>query len=307
MLLDLKNQFLSAVLTGAAIVSPVLFSQYNVPGQINLGKRISTPKKMSLIPGGTFQMGTDASAVPDLLARFNVKRAEIFADEVPRHAVKVDPFYLDKYEVTNSDFKRFLDQHPQWEKSNISQQLHNGKYLEDWDGNKYPKEKGDYPIVFVSWYAAVAYCQSQGKRLPTEAEWEFAARGGLINRTFPWGDEPAEQSRANYSASGFGAATKVGSYKPNGYGLYDMGGNVWEFLADEWAKYPITNETLTNPVAGGDLFYKGESYMNVKTRRVIRGGSWGGSPINLRVTYRDSHPVDGAGNHVGFRCAMPVK
>jgi formylglycine-generating enzyme required for sulfatase activity len=251
-------------------------------------------------------MGTDQSAVPDLLARFNVKRAEIFVDEVPRHLVTIDPFYLDTLEVTNSQFKRFIDKFPKWQKANIASKLHNGKYLQDWDGNNYPKGKGDYPVVFVSWYAAVAYCRSQGKRLPTEAEWEFAARGGLIDKAFPWGDDPADKSRANYTVSGFGAATKVGSYKPNGYGLYDMAGNVWEYLADEWAKYPSANAVRVNPVAGGDLFDRGDSYLAVKSRRVIRGGSWGGSPINLRVTYRDSHPVDGAGDHVGFRCAMPA-
>lgn len=272
--------------------------------QIIGGKRKSIPKGMARIPGGTFAMGTDPSAVPDLLNRFNVKRAEIFADETPRHTVKIDPFYLDKSEVTNSQFKKFIDKHPQWQKLSITANLHNGKYLQDWTGNDYPIGKAGFPVVFVSWYAAVAYCQSQGKRLPTEAEWEFAARGGLTDKAFPWGDELPDKTRANYGASGFGAAITTGSYPPNGYGLYDMAGNVWEYLADEWTKYPVTGETLINPVAGGDRFDRGDSYLNVKTRRVIRGGSWGGSPINLRVTYRDSHPVDGAGGHVGFRCAM---
>jgi formylglycine-generating enzyme required for sulfatase activity len=298
------NKILSFALTVAAIISPLSFFRSTALSQFNIGKRISAPKNMARIPGGTFMMGTDAAAIPDLLKRFNVKRAEIFGDEVPQHSVKIDPFYLDKYEVTNSQFKKFVEKHPHWQKSKISPQLHNGKYLQDWDNNNYPKGKGDFPVVFVSWYGAVAYCQSQGKRLPTEAEWELAARGGLTGSAFPWGDEPADKTHANYSASGFGAAIKVGSYKPNGYGVYDMAGNVWEYLADEWVKYPTSNETLINPVAGGDLFDKGQSYLNVKTRRVIRGGSWGGSPINLRVTYRDSHPVDGAGNHVGFRCAM---
>jgi formylglycine-generating enzyme required for sulfatase activity len=158
--------------------------------------------------------------------------------------------------------------------------------------------------VFVTWYAATAYCRSQGKRLPTEAEWEFAARGGLTDSAFPWGNEAADASRANYGASKIGAATRVGSYPANGYGLYDMAGNVWEFLADEWAKYPAESILQTNPVAGGEVFDRGDSYMNVRSRRVIRGGSWGGSPINLRVTYRDSHPPEGAGDHVGFRCAV---
>jgi len=300
------NKFLSAIVTIAAAVSPFSFFRAAASAQIIVGKRTSEPKNMVRVPGGTFSMGTDLSAVPDLLTRFNLKRAEIFADETPRHSVKVDPFYLDKYEITNSEFKRFVEKHPEWQKSKISAQLHNGKYLEDWIGNNFPKDRGRYPVVFVTWYAAVAYCQSLGKRLPIEAEWEFAARGGLDNNAFPWGNEPADKTRANYSASGFGAAIKVGSYKPNGYGLFDMTGNVWEYLADEWVKYPAAAETTIDPIAGGDFFDSGDSYLSVKTRRVIRGGSWGGSPVNLRVTYRDSHPVDGAGNHVGFRCAMPA-
>jgi formylglycine-generating enzyme required for sulfatase activity len=288
----------------AVLLSTLSFYQAAVYSQISIGKRKGTPKDMVRIPGGTFLMGTDASVVAHLLTKFNMRRTEIFADEVPRHSVTIGPFYLDRYEVTNTRFKKFIDKHPQWQKAKIASNLQNGKYLQNWLGNDFPKGKENYPIVFVSWYAAVAYCQAQGKRLPTEAEWEFAARGGLSDKAFPWGDEPADKTRANYGASGFGAAVKVGSYRPNGYGLYDMAGNVWEYLADEWAKYPDAGAGLMEPIAGGDLFDRGDSYLNVKSRRVIRGGSWGGSPINLRVTYRDSHPVDGAGNHVGFRCSM---
>jgi formylglycine-generating enzyme required for sulfatase activity len=302
-----SKNLLTSLLIIASVLSPFTFLRGSAFSQVLIGKRTSaTPKNMVLIHGGTFWMGTDSSAITDLLTKFNVRRAEIFADEVPRHSVKIGAFYLDKHEVTKKEFKKFIDKHPQWKKANIPANMHNGNYLQDWEGDNFPKGKGDYPVVNVSWYGAVAYCQSLGKRLPTEAEWEFAARGGLDNKAFPWGDEPVDKARANYSASGFGAAIKVGSYRPNGYGLYDMAGNVWEYLADEWAKYPASSETAIDPVAGGDLFDRGDSYLSVNTRRVIRGGSWGGSPINLRVTYRDSHPVDGAGNHVGFRCAMPV-
>jgi formylglycine-generating enzyme required for sulfatase activity len=259
---------------------------------------------MASISGGTFSMGTDTEKIPDLMKTFNVRRAEIFGDETPGHPVKVSPFYIDKHEVTNAGFRSFLKKHPEWQKDRISADLQNGKYLQDWTANNYPKGKADFPVVFVTWYAAVAYCRSQGKRLPTEAEGEFAARGGLTNSTFPWGDEPADKSRANYGASNLGAATRVGSYPANGYGLYDMAGNVWEFLADEWAKYSVGPALQIDPVAGDDLFAHGDSYLNVRSRRVIRGGSWGGSPINLRVTYRDSHPPEGAGDHVGFRCAL---
>ena len=260
---------------------------------------------MVLIRGATFQMGTDRSAIPTLLKAFGVKREDIFLGETPRHTVAISSFYLDKYEATNAQFKSFILKNPTWKRDKIPAELQNGKYLQDWNGNDFPTGKGDYPVVFVTWYAAVAYCQDHGKRLPTEAEWEYGARGGLKDNQFPWGDAPADKTRANFSQSGFGGAVRVGQYKPNGYGLYDMAGNVWEYLADEWAAFPQTGDPLIDPIAGGVL--SGDSYLKVTTRRVIRGGSWGGSPINLRVTYRDSHPPNGAGDHVGFRCAETIR
>jgi formylglycine-generating enzyme required for sulfatase activity len=154
--------------------------------------------------------------------------------------------------------------------------------------------------VNVSWYAAAAYCHWPGKRLPTEAEWERAARGGLT-ALYHWGDQPADKSRANYSTGGIGSTTAVGSYPANGYGMHDMAGNVWQFIADEWQSYPATLQK--NPVAGGNLFTDGNAFLEVNTRRVIRGGSWGGDPINLWVEYRDSHPPDGA---AGF-CGIPLR
>jgi sulfatase modifying factor 1 len=120
---------------------------------------------------------------------------------------------------------------------------------------------------------------------------------------FPWGDEPADASRANYAASGLDGPTKVRSYPSNGYGLFDVAGNAWEYVADEWTPYSASAQV--NPLPGGDP-YTGGAFRRVTTRRVIRGGSWGGAPVNLRVTYRDSHPPQGAGDHVGFRCAQSL-
>ena len=260
---------------------------------------------MVLIPGATFEMGTDKADIPKLQEIFKIKRAEMFSDETPRHPVKIDSFYLDKYEVTNADFKNFLDKNPAWRKDKIPAEFHNGKYLQTWNDNKFPKAKENHPVVFVSWFAAVVFCRSQDKRLPTEAEWEFASRGGLSGKAFPWGDKPADKTLANFGESEIGAATIVGSYPANGYGLFDMAGNVWEFLADEWQKYPTDIGIQVNPVAGGDFFFK-DSYRQIKTRRVIRGGSYGGVPVNLRVTFRDSHLPENAGDHVGFRCAQNV-
>ncbi len=197
-----------------------------------------------------------------------------------------------------------MDANSEWRRDGIAASLHNGHYLEQWKNGEVPLGKGQLPVVNVSWYAAAAYCQWAGKRLPTEAEWEFAARGGIPG-PFPWGDAPADKRRANYSGSGIGATNAVGSYPANGYGLFDMAGNAWEFLADEWKPYGA--EAQKNPVAGGDHFEGGKSFLQVKTRRVIRGGSWDGAPLNLWVEYRDSHPPDGARDFVGFRCARRVE
>lgn len=264
--------------------------------------------EMVLIGGATFEMGTIEADIPKLQEIFKIRRAELFAEETPRRRVRLYSFYLDKYEVTNADFKRFLDKNSAWRKNKIAAEFHNGKYLQHWKVDDFPKEKANHPVVFVPWYAAIAFCQSLGKRLPIEAEWEFAARGGLFGKQFPWGDEMPDKRRANFGASEIGAATGVGSYPPNGYGLFDMAGNVWEFLSDEWQKYPANIDIQVSPVAGGDFFYK-DSYRQIRTRRVIRGGSWGGAPVNLRVAYRDSHAPENAGDHVGFRCAQnaPVK
>lgn len=273
-----------------------------VAGQA-LNKIKADKSPMVLIPGATFKMGTDMADIPKLQEIFKIRRAEIFAEETPRHEVKINSFYLDRYEVTNADFSNFLDKNPVWRKDRIPAEFHNGKYLQFWNGNKFEKAKENHPVVFVSWYAAVAFCQSQGKRLPTEAEWEFASRGGLSGKAFPWGDKPADKTMVNFGESEIGAATVVGSYPANGYGLFDMAGNVWEFLADEWQKYPANVEIQVNPVADGDFFFK-DSYRQIKTRRVIRGGSYGGVSVNLRVTFRDSHLPENAGDHVGFRCAQ---
>ena len=187
---------------------------------------------MSLIPGATFEMGIDAADIPKLQQKFNVKRPELFAEEAPKHKMKLASYLIDKTEVTNLAYKRFVDEHSEWQKDRIETALHNGKYLQHWVNGTYPAEQADYPVVYVTWHAAAAFCRSLGKRLPTEAEWEYAARGGLIGKDFPWGDDVPDKTKANFSASGIGHPIKVASYPPNGYWLYDMVGNVWEFLAD---------------------------------------------------------------------------
>jgi len=255
---------------------------------------------MVKIRGGTFQMGIDAAQIPGLVKTFNIHAPQLFRDEVPRHSVTLDDFYIDEYLVTNTQFKVFTDANPEWQPDRIRSELHNGTYLNHWADSATFTTKANHPVVNVSWYAAVAYCRWAGKRLPTEAEWEYAARGGL-DTLFPWGNQPVDRTRANFSGSGLGTTSPVGTYAANGYGLFDMAGNVWEFLGDEWKPYPATPQK--DPVAGGDLFLDGTAFLTVKTRRVIRGGSFAGEPVNYWVEYRDSHPPDGAREFVGFRCA----
>lgn len=133
-----------------------------------------------------------------------------------------------------------------------------------------------------------------------EAEFAYAARGNLPG-PFPWVGDRIDKRHANYGASGLGTTSAVASYPANAYGLYDMAGNVWKFLADEY--HPYAAAKPDNPVAGGNLFERGESFLQIKSRRVIRGGSYAGDPINLWIEYRDSHPPEAAKDFVGFRCA----
>lgn len=246
------------------------------------------PSGMARISAGTFLMGTDASRVDGLMARFNTKRRELFLAEAPSRTVTLQPFSIDFTEVTNAAFEGFVHRNPEWARERMPSERHNGEYLKTWTGGSYPTTEGDLPVTFITWNAAVAYCESVGKRLPTEAEWEFAAgRGGSTE--FPWGDDMPDRTKANWSGTGMGKPARVGSFPPDASGLYDMAGNVWEFVRDQW----------TDNYSG--------SAAESKDRRVIRGGSFGASAVNLRVRYRDSHPEIGAGPHVGFRCARSEK
>jgi formylglycine-generating enzyme required for sulfatase activity len=219
----------------------------------------TAPNGMVRLAGGTFTMGSDARKIDDLMARFGTKRRELFAAEMPAHDVTLRPFFIDRTEVTNGEFNK-------------------------WMPKAYPPGDSDLPVTFVTWMQASAYCASIGKRLPSEAEWEFAAGAGA-GAEYPWGDAMPETSSANWQGAGIGKPTRVGRYLPNAAGLYDMSGNVWEFVEDDW-RDDYTPASAPFP-----------------DRKVIRGGSFGGSPINLRVRYRDSHPANGPGPHVGFRCA----
>ena len=245
----------------------------------------STPAGMVLIPAGEFQMGRNDGA----------------SDERPVHTVYLDAFYMDVYEVTNAQYKQFVDANPQWGKDRIPSSYHDGYYLAHWNGNSYPPGKANHPVVYVSWYSAMAYSQWAGKRLPTEAEWEKAARGGLVGKKYPWGDS-IDSSKANYNQN-VGDTTPVGSYPPNGYGLYDMAGNVWEWCLDQYEDDFYARSPRDNPIAGGSITGIINNFTSVTSPPVLRGGSWGYNPGNLRVANRNRSNPTLSVSSLGFRCA----
>ncbi len=254
------------------------------------------------VAGGTFLMGTSADEVGRLRSRYQVDFPGVFENEVPAHPVTVSAFLLDRHEVTNERFAEFLAANLEWRREALAAELHNGDYLADWEGERTPAGKARHPVVFVTWHAAQAFCRWSGGRLPTEAEWEFAARAGG-DREFPWGDAPPSPERANYHATAVGGTTPVGSFPANELGLHDLGGNVWEFLLDVW-RDSYAPEAQIDPLAGGPV--DDEGLLDVAGRRAVRGASHGGSVVNLRTRWRDSHVVTNAVAFVGFRCAYPA-
>ena len=253
---------------------------------------------MVLIPAGNFQMGSE-----EFIA---------FNSEDPIHTVYLDSFYMDKYPVTNEEYKEFIDANPQWQKpakwyarsqirDAILKQFHDGDYLHDWKWEGYPPGKVDHPATWVSWYAAMAYSQWKGKRLPTEAEWEKAARGGLVGKKHPWGD--ALDMAFFDKIRNLNKTAPVGSYPANDYGLYDVIGNVFEWCLDKWDQDFYKNSPQKNPLSDGNISDLINNYKYIKETRVLRGGSW---PKNERVAARFSCSPQYTSYNIGFRCVKPV-
>ena len=239
---------------------------------------------MVLVPAGEFQMGSNDGEF----------------DERPVHTVYVDAFYMDVYEVTNAEYKKFVDANLQWRKDHISSRYHDGNYLKHWTENSYGR--GNHPVVYVSWYGAMAYAEWVGKRLPTEAEWERAARGGLSDKKYPWGNL-LDSSKAQYRGGG---TTAVGTYPPNKYGLYDMVGNVWEWCLDAYDGDFYKSSPHRNPIAGADGLTKVTNmFTTVKSSRVLRSGAWSNRSA-LRVADRRRFNPVRTDNSSGFRCVRTV-
>ena len=297
------------------------------------------PEGMVRIPGGTYWMGGNDPAM---------------ADAQPAHEVTLRPFWIDRTEVTNREFERFVratgyvtvaeraldpKDYPNAPKEllapssfvfappqgpvDLNQPYSWWSYVPgaNWRHPEGPHsaitDRMDHPVVHVCWDDAAAYAKWAGKRLPTEAEWEFAARGGLDRKRYTWGDEltpggkwhvnnwqgrfPAENTRAD----GFRGTAPVGSFPPNGYGLVDMAGNVWEWCAD-WYQPGYARGPAADPVGPASSDDPGEPGV---PKRVQRGGSFLCSDLYC-VRYlpgaRGKGAPDSGSANVGFRCAKTI-
>lgn len=305
--------------------------------------------EMVLIPSGELLMGGDGKDASE--------------DELPKHTVQIKSFYIDKTEVTNAQFRKFVEatgyitiaeRKPDWEELKNSlppgtERPHDSlmvtaslvfkqtdgpvdlrNYNEWWNWTvganwRHPQGpasnidgKDDYPVVHISWYDAMAYCKWAGKRLPTEAEWEWAARGGLKNNIFPWGNEPLQSGKVkantwdgsfpwrNLQKDGFVRTSPVKTFSPNGYGLFDMAGNVWEWCSDWYdAKYySNSSATISGPAKSNDP----EEPFTPK--RVMRGGSFLCNEsycTGYRVARRMKSSPDTGLEHTGFRTVRDIE
>ncbi len=302
----------------------------STPGTLstpNEPSRMATTEDMELIPAGTFLMGRE-----DREGWSPMAAPEMFNDELPPHEVYVDAFYIDKYEVTNRQFKEFVDatgyitdaERDGGSDVMVAAELADTPIqgtdigwkwvaLANW---RVPEGPGssivnimDHPVVHVSWNDANAYAKWVGKRLPTEAEWEKAARGGAVTNWY-WGD--ALDSAGEYAnlygehrhdfiypaevLDGYDRTAPVGVLKPNAYGLYDIAGNVFEWVAD-WYKYDYfsisPHDNPKGPLTG--------------TEKVMKGGSWYFCECYLRPANRNSSEIRRHDSGLGFRLVLDIK
>lgn len=259
---------------------------------------------MALVPAGPFVMGASAEVGLGECKKLYYKPDECsrdwFTNEEPAHEVTLAAFYIDQYEVTNAQYKQCVYAGACRRPPSNSSSTRDSYY-----GNS---EYNNYPVISVSWDQAKTYCKWRGDRLPSEAEWEKAARG-TDGRTYPWGNE-FDGSRVNFCDSncefewankvyddGYADTAPVGSYSNNGspYGVYDMSGNVWEWVADWYDVHYYKNSPSENPLGPKDE--------ENKSFKVLRGGGWDGYAFSARATARTGPYLDFQHGVVGFRCA----
>lgn len=234
---------------------------------INAFGQKAVPTNMVLIPGGEFVMG---------------KNSPNPTDWQPEHKVTLDAFFLDKYEVTNRQYLEFCHA------------THHALPM-FWGMKEFRSGVGfpDNPVIGISFFEAEQYAKWANKRLPTEAEWEYAARGGLTDKNYPNGDQ-MDSTKANYGRK-YQGSLKVGSFQANNFGIFDMAGNVWEWTSDNYQGDYYLASPLDNP--------KGPERSRFK---VIRGGSWHSGAMCIQNYYRNGLSPSWVDFAVGFRCAQDV-
>ncbi len=240
------------------------------------------PQGMIWVEGGEFMMGCNETQDEDC-----------FGLEKPAYKVKVNGFYMDQYEVTNEAYCLFLNEKGNQKEGGYLWLNTQGDFVEIQKvGDRFEVKTGfeQHPVVGVTWYGANAYAKWAGKRLPTEAEWEYAARGGNRSKGYKYAGSNDIVEVAWYGANSDSKPHKVGSSaKANELGLYDMSGNVWEWCQDLF-KTDYHSEEVELDEQG------------IASFRSIRGGSWGDSPIHCRVSNRGGEDVGMGAYDYGFRC-----
>jgi serine/threonine-protein kinase len=278
----LKSQYVWSLFSGAFLV---LTAACSVPAP---STEIETPESpgnpMILIPAGEFTMGGKADDAVAMCVEFNLScPIEFFQSEEPLHQVHLDAFWIDQTEVTNLMYSKCV-QAGKCTPPTSKESLTRANYYGD-------PQFDNYPVIFISWQEADAYCSWAGHRLPTEAEWEKAARGEDA-RAYPWGNEAPNTDLLNYKHA-FKDTTVVGQFqRRHPYGVLDMAGNVWEWTADWFGDTFYAESPAANPLGPESGIV-----------RVLRGGAFGSQVFNVRSTFRLlSEPADTYA-WVGFRCA----
>jgi formylglycine-generating enzyme required for sulfatase activity len=261
------------------------------PTEISTGGTQTNPidnAEVILIPEGEFTMGMIGSQIEYIISFCYDCKPENFSASMPAHQVYLDTYWIYKTEVTNGMYAKCV-------RAGVcgSPEKSRSETVSSYYGNS---SYADYPVIYVNWFAADTYCRWAGGRLPTEAEWEKAARG-TDSRLFPWGNDPPSSQLANVGEY-VGDTTRVGSY-PGGispYGLLDMAGNVYEWVSDWFSTNYYADSPYRNP--------QGPSSSSGEPRRSVKGGNWFWQGGYASSAYHDWWEPDQRSTDVGFRCVL---